>query len=355
MLIVGFILPLGRPPGSFPPINTAMKQKILVTRPTFPDVVDRLREYFDVTVNEGPRFTPEELHNALIGKDGALVSGGDRIDDLVLKGLSQLKAICVTAAGYNNIDVAALTRAAVIGTNSPGPADETVADFTWGLMIATARRLVEGSWSIAQGQWKESFPIRFFGVNLHGKTLGILGLGGIGQAIARRAVGFRMPVLYHNRRRLSTSIEEDCRVAYRTKEELLRESDFVVLAMPFNPGNYHLIGADELRLMKPSAMLFNIARGGLIDEAALATALQHGQLAAAGLDVFENEPAIFPGLIGLPNAVLTPHIAGGTEEAQHGLASLAADNLIAALGLGPQAGHPPSVFNPEVLGNSAAR
>jgi gluconate 2-dehydrogenase len=164
-----------------------------------------------------------------------------------------------------------------------------------------------------------------------------------------------MSVLYHNRRRLSTSIEEDCRVAYRTKEELLRESDFVVLAMPFTPENYHLIGADELRLMKPSAMLFNIARGGLIDEAALATALQHGQLAAAGLDVFENEPAIYPGLIGLPNAVLTPHIAGGTEEAQHGLAGLAADNLIAALGLGPQAGHPPSVFNPEVLRKSAPR
>ena len=134
-----------------------MKQRILVTRPTFSDVVGRLREHFDVTLNEGPRYTPEQLNAALHGMDGALVSGGDKIDDVVLKGLSQLKAVCVTAAGYNNIDAAALTRAGVLGTNSPGPADEAVADFTWGLMIATARRLVEASWSIAQGEWKESF------------------------------------------------------------------------------------------------------------------------------------------------------------------------------------------------------
>jgi gluconate 2-dehydrogenase len=327
-----------------------MKQKILITRPVFPDVVDRLREYFDITLNEGPRYTSEQLNAALQGMSGALVSGGDKIDDAVLKGLTRLKAVCVTAAGYNNIDVPALTRAGVIGTNSPGPADETVADFAWGLMIATARRMVESSRSVEQGQWKESFPIRFFGINLCDKTLGIMGMGRIGQAIARRAVGFRMPVIYYNRHRLATSIEEDCRASYRTKEDLLRQSDFVLLAMPYTPENYHLIGATELRLMKPSAMLFNIARGGLIDEAALASAIQRQELAGAGLDVFENEPAIHPGLMGLSNVVLTPHIAGATVEAQHGLASLAADNLIAALGLGPQAGHPPSVFNPEVMG-----
>jgi gluconate 2-dehydrogenase len=326
-----------------------MKQKILITRPVFPDVVDRLREYFDITLNEGPRYTSEQLNAALQGMSGALVSGGDKIDDSVLKGLTQLKAVCVTAAGYNNIDAAALTRAGVIGTNSPGPADETVADFAWGLMIATARRMVEASRSVELGQWKESFPIRFFGTNLCDRTLGIMGMGRIGQAIARRAVGFRMSVIYYNRHRLSASIEEDCRASYRTKEDLLRQSDYVLLAMPYTPENYHLIGAAELRLMKPSAMLFNIARGGLIDEAALATAIQRQQLAGAGLDVFENEPAIHPGLMGLANVVLTPHIAGATVEAQHGLASLAADNLIAALGLGPQAGHPPSVFNPEVL------
>jgi gluconate 2-dehydrogenase len=326
-----------------------MQQRILITRPTFPDVTDRLRKYFDVTINDGPRYTAEQLNVALQDMDGALVSGGDRIDDTVLRGLSRLKAVCVTAAGYNNVDVAALTRAGVLGTNSPGPADETVADFTWGLMIATARRLVEASWSIEKGEWKESFPIRFFGVNLCDKTLGILGMGGIGQAVARRAAGFRMPVIYNNRRQLAPEIEAECRATYRSKEQVLGEADYVVLAMPFNPQNYHLIGAAELKLMKPTAMLFNIARGGLIDEAALADALKRKALAGAGLDVFEHEPAIDPGLMGLPNAVLTPHIAGGTAETQQGLAAMAADNLITALTKGPQAVRRAAVFNPEVL------
>jgi len=326
-----------------------MKQKILITRPLFPDVVDRLREYFDVTINEGPRYTSAQLREALLDKRGVIVAGGEKIDDAVVAGLTELKALCVSAAGYNNVDVAALTRAGIIGTNSPGPADETVADFTWGLMIATARRLVEAAHWVEQGQWKGSAGSRFFGVNLCDKTLGIMGMGRIGQAIARRASGFRMRVVYHNRRRLDLSLEEECRATLRSKEELLREADFIVLAMPFSPENYHLIGAAELAMMQPSAMLFNIARGGLIDEAALAAALREQRLAAAGLDVFEGEPAIHPGLMGLSNVILTPHIAGGTAEAQHGLASLAADNLIAALGFGPQAGHPPSVFNPEVL------
>lgn len=300
-------------------------------------------------MNEGPRYTGEQLHEALQGMSGAIVAGAETIDDQVVQGLPELRAICVSAAGYNNVDVGALTRAGIIGTNSPGPADETVADFTWGLMIGTARRIVEAAQWVGEGQWKAPAGGRWFGVNLCGKTLGIMGMGRIGAAIARRAAGFRMTVLYHNRRRLEAGLEEECRAAYRTKTELLEQSDFVVLAMPLTPENYHLIGAAELNLMRPSAMLFNIARGGLIDEAALGAALRTGALAGAGLDVFEAEPAIDPSLIGLPNVVLTPHIAGGTAAAQHGLAEMAADNLIAALGLGPQAGRPPSVFNPEVL------
>ena len=326
-----------------------MKQKILITRPLFPDVVDRLREYFDVTVNEGPRYNTEELHEALKGMSGAVIAGGEKIDEAVVAGLPELKAIAVSAAGYNNVDVAALTRAGIIGTNSPGPADETVADFAWGLMIATARHIVEAAHWVEQGQWKGQAGSRYFGTNLCDKTLGIIGMGRIGQAIARRAIGFRMTVLYHNRRRLDAGLEADCRAVYRSKVELLQQSDFVILAMPLTPENYHLIAAAELGLMRPGALLFNIARGGLIDEEALALALQKKKIAGAGLDVFEAEPAIYPGLLGLPNVVLTPHIAGGTAEAQHGLASMAADNLIAALGLGPQAGKPPSVFNPEVM------
>lgn len=329
-----------------------MKQRILITRPLFPDVVDRLREYFDVTINEGPRFSSAELHEALRGMSGAIVAGGEKINDEVIAGLPALKAICVSAAGYNNVDVAALTRAGIIGTNAPGPADETVADFTWGLMIATARRIVEAAQWVEQGQWKGAAGSRYFGVNLCDRTLGILGMGRIGAAVARRAIGFRMPVLYHNRRRLNAGLEAECRAVYCSKEEVLERSDFVLLAMPRTPDNYHFIGAAELRLMRPTAMLFNIARGGLIDEEALAAALQEKRLAGAGLDVFEEEPVVHPGLMGLSNVVLTPHIAGGTAEAQHGLASLAADNLIAALGFGPQAGKPRSVFNPEVVQGS---
>lgn len=326
-----------------------MKQKILITRPLFPDVVDRLRGYFDVTINEGPRYKGEELRAALLDMDGAIVAGGERIDDPVVQGLPRLKAICVSAAGYNNVDVASLTRAGIIGTNSPGPADETVADFTWGLMIATARRLVEAAHWVEQGQWKSSVGSRWYGANLCDKTLGIMGMGRIGQAIARRAVGFRMKVIYHNRRRVDAAIEAEVRAEYRSKEEFLREADFMVLAMPYTAENYHLIGAPELQLMRSSAMLFNIARGGLIDEVALAAALKDNRIAGAGLDVFEGEPAVYAGLMGLPNAVLTPHIAGGTAEAQHGLASVAADNLIAALGMGPNPGKLEGWFNPEVI------
>jgi gluconate 2-dehydrogenase len=326
-----------------------MKQKILITRPIFPDLIDRLRQYFDVTVNEGPRYTPEQLHEALYDKEGVIIAGGEKIDSRILEGLTRLKALCVSAAGYNNIEVEALTRAGVIGTNSPGPADETVADFAWGLMIATARKLVEAAYWVEQGQWKTSAGTRFFGTNLCDGTLGIIGMGRIGRAIARRAVGFRTKVLYYNRRRLDTAIEQECRATYASKEALLQQADFVLLALPYTAGNRHIIGTEELRLMRPSAMLFNIARGGLIDEEALARALKDQQIAAAGLDVFEGEPSIHPGLIGLPNAVLTPHIAGGTAAAQYGLTSMAADNLIALLGPGPQAAHPGSIFNPEVL------
>jgi lactate dehydrogenase-like 2-hydroxyacid dehydrogenase len=326
-----------------------MRLKILITRPIFPDVVELTRKYFDVEVNEGARYTADGLKAALKDKDGVMLAGGEKINADTLEGNTRLKAICVSAAGFNNLDIAAITRAGIIATNSPGPADETVADYTWGLMISTARRLAEGDRWIRGGNWKGSAGSSFFGTNLCDKTLGIIGMGRIGQAIARRAIGFRMKVLYFNRRPLDPTIEEECQAAYAAKEELLSKSDFVVLALPLNPGNYHIIGEKELQSMRSTAMLFNIARGGLIDEPALAKALRAQTIAAAGLDVFEGEPAVDPALLGLPNIVLTPHIAGGTWEAQHGLAQLAAENLAAALGLGPNAGNPPSIINPEVL------
>ena len=326
-----------------------MRQKILVTRPIFPDVIERVRQYFDVTVNEGARYDGAQLHAALAGMNGVLLAGGERIDAAVLDGLSALRVICVTAAGYNNVNVDDCTRAGVMVTNSPGPADETVADFAWGLMLATARRIAEGDRFIRAGEWKGSANSRFFGVNLCDKTLGIVGMGRIGQAIARRGIGFRMKTLYYNRRRVDASIEEECKASYVSKEELLRRSDFVMLALPLTGANYHTIGAAELALMPSSAMLFNIARGGLIDEQALADALAARRIAAAGLDVFEGEPKFLPVLAELDNLLMTPHIGGGTYDTQHGLADMAATNLIAALGLGPDAGKPPAILNPEVL------
>jgi lactate dehydrogenase-like 2-hydroxyacid dehydrogenase len=186
-------------------------------------------------------------------------------------------------------------------------------------------------------------------MDVHNKTLGIIGMGQIGEAIAKRAPGFNVHVVYHNRHRLDASIEHEYKATYKTKEALLSESDYIVLSLPFTKSNYHIIGAKELALMKPSSVLINIARGGLIDETALAESLQQKKIAGAALDVFEEEPKIHPGLLDLPNVILTPHIAGATLRAQHGLASVGADNLIAALGHGPHAFHPLAIINPEVL------
>ena len=326
-----------------------MKEKILITRPIFEDVVKYLEGYFEIELNRGPKYSADQLAEALRGKDAVLVAGGEKIDADLLTKVHDLKAVCVTAAGYNNIDVEALTRAGIIATNSPGPADETVADFAWGLMIAVARRLVEAEHWVKEGQWKASAGSRFFGTDVYGKTLGIIGMGRIGRAIARRAVGFRMRTLYHNRRQLEKELEQECKASFVSKEALLTESDFVILSLPFTKENRHIIAAEDLARMKPTAFLVNIARGGLIDEAALAAALQQNQIAGAGLDVFEQEPVIYPALMGLPNVVLCPHIAGATERAQHGLVMMGAENLVAALGHGPHAFDPPGILNPVVL------
>jgi len=315
----------------------------------FTDVVEYLKEYFEVRVNEGPKFTSAGLKEALGEMTGVMLAGGEKIDAELLQGLKGLRAICVSAAGFNNLDVDAITQAGIIATNSPGPADDTVADFAWGSMIAIARRLAEAEHWVSDGHWKGSAGSRFFGTDIYGKTLGIIGMGRIGRAIARRAIGFRMRTLYHNRRQLDSLLEEESQASFVTKKQLLTESDFIVLALPYSKDNHHVIGPGDLSQMKPSAFLVNIARGGLIDEAALADALKNNQIAGAALDVFEKEPVIYEGLTGLSNVILTPHIAGATEKAQHGLAMMAAENLVAALGQGPRAGRPAAILNPEVL------
>lgn len=326
------------------------RQRVWISRPVFSETVSKLEEYFDVVMELVDRKrSAAELKTALADFDGAMLGGSDHVDAAVIEGNRRLKAIANLGVGYNNLDIDALSRAGVLAANTPDVLDESVADYGWALMMAAARRVGAAERWLRAGQWQGMRFDDWLGMDIHGKTLGILGMGRIGQAMARRAAGFGMPVIYHNRRRVSVDIEQACKARYVEKEMLLRESDHLILVLPFTPENRHSIGVAELALMKPQAVLVNIARGGIVDDAALAAALREGRLAAAGLDVFEGEPAVHPDLLTLENAVLSPHLGSATEETRRAMATLAADNLIAALGCGPQAGHPPSPINPEVL------
>ncbi|HEY0856502.1 MAG TPA: D-glycerate dehydrogenase [Albitalea sp.] len=328
-----------------------MKPSVLVARAVFPEVVERLRQYFEVEDNPGDEvFDKPELIRRLRGKSGAFTTGSVVIDADVLDANPQLKVVANMAVGYNNFDVPACTARGVLCTNTPDVLTETTADFGFALMMAAARRITESEHYLRRGEWRKWFYDQFTGSDIHGATLGVLGMGRIGQAIARRgALGFGMRVIYHNRSCLSADIESQCRATYVDKERLLRESDHLVIVMPYSPAAHHAIGEAELALMKPTATLTNIARGGIVDDAALARALADKRIAAAGLDVFEGEPAVHPDLLKVPNVVLTPHIASATVATRRAMAELAADNLIAGLGFGPNAGRPPTPLNPDVL------
>jgi gluconate 2-dehydrogenase len=328
-----------------------MPDRVLVARAAFPDIVDRLRAHFDVEDNpDDTVWTPAQLIERLQGKRGAVTTGSERIDAAVLAACPELEAVCNMAVGYNNIDVDACTARGVIVTNTPDVLTETTADFGFALMMATARRIAESEHFLRRGEWTKWRYDMFTGTDVHGATLGILGMGRIGQAIARRgALGFGMRVTYHNRSRLGADVEAACRASWVDKDTLLREADHLVIVVPYSAASHHAIGAAELALMKPTATLTNIARGGVVDDAALARALRERRIAAAGLDVFEGEPKVHPDLLDVPNVVLTPHIASASVATRRAMASLAVDNLIAALGRGPSAGKPPTPVNPEVL------
>ena len=319
-------------------------QAVLVARAAFPDIVDRLREHFEVDDNPEDRvLSKTELIARLQGKAGIFATGSERIDAEVLAACPQLRAVCNMAVGYNNIDVPVCRTRGIVVTNTPDVLTETTADFGFALMMAAARRMAESEHSLRRGEWTKWSYDQFTGPDVHGATLGILGMGRIGQAIARRgALGFGMPVIYHNRSPLAPAIEQALNARYVDKTTLLREADHLVLVVPYSAASHHAIGAAELALMKPTATLTNIARGGVVDDAALAQALKEYRIAAAGLDVFEGEPKVHPGLLAVPNVVLTPHIASASVATRRAMASLAVDNLIAALGCGPNAGHPPT-------------
>ena len=313
--------------------STSSKPRILVTRAIFPQVIDRLAAHFEVEANPADDLWDRaELLRRLQGKVGVFTTGVERMDAALLAQCPELKICANMTVGYNNFDLDAMTAAGVLGTNAPDVLTETTADFGFALLMATARRVTESEHFLRAGQWTRWSYDMFSGAEVHGSTLGILGMGRIGQAIARRgALGFGMQVIYHNRSPLSAALEQECKARYVSKQELLATADHLVLVVPYSAASHHSIGAPELTLMKPTATLINIARGGIVDDAALAQALKNRVIAAAGLDVFEGEPSVHPDLLTVPNVVLTPHIASATEGTRRAMADLAVDNLVGYL------------------------
>ena len=320
-----------------------MRPRVWVSQPLFDDLIARLNEHCDVSATtEVTQHTPREIAHALREVDGALITLNEGIGPQQIENAARLRAVANVGVGYNNLDIPALHAAGIVATNTPDVLTETTADFGFALMMAAARRMTESERWLRDGHWHQWSFQTMLGADLHGSTLGILGMGRIGQGIARRASGFNMKVLYHNRSRLPEATERELRASYVSFDGLLQQADHVLLVLPYSAQSHHLIDARALLQMKPTATLVNIARGGIVDENALADALAGGKLAAAGLDVFEGEPAINPRLLALRNVVLTPHIASGSLATRRAMVLLAVDNLIAALGHGPHAGAPPN-------------
>jgi glyoxylate/hydroxypyruvate/2-ketogluconate reductase len=323
-----------------------MKPFVLISHAVFQETLDRLAPHFEVEANQGNvMWSREEFTAKLQGKVG-LLTGTQRIDAALLAACPQLKICANMAVGYNNFDLPTMTAAGVIGTNTPDVLTEATADMGFALLMATARRVSEGEAYLRGGHWKGMRFDMLLGADIHGATLGILGMGRIGRAVAKRgAHGFGMNVIYHNRSRLAPELEQEVKARYVSKQELFKQADHVVLVLPYTPENHHTVGAAEIALMKPTATLVNIGRGGLVDEDALAAALSAQKILGAGLDVYEGEPAVNPALTALKNVVLTPHIGSATTATRHAMANLAADNLIAYLTQGKAM----TVLNPEAL------
>jgi glyoxylate reductase len=279
-------------------------------------------------------------------KEGMICLVTDRIDARVLEAGPALKVVANVAAGYDNIDVHAATQRGIVVTNTPGAVTEATADLTWGLLLSIARRIPEGDRYVRAGKWKEWKLLHMLGHDVYHQTLGIIGMGRIGQAVARRARGFEMRLLYHNRHRLEAAVEAELRATWVDMPTLLQQSDFVSVHVPLTAETTYRISDAELRMMRPSAYLLNTARGAVIDEAALIRALQQGWIAGAGLDVFEHEPQVPQALLELENVVLVPHIGSASVATRTKMAVMAAENLLAAL----RGERPPYVVNPEVYG-----
>jgi glyoxylate reductase len=323
-----------------------VEPSVLVTRRIFEESLATLAANCQVESNQKDSpFDPKRLLQKLKGKDGAITLLTDIISDDVLARSPQLRIVSNVAVGYNNIDVAAATRRGVMVTNTPGVLDDTTADFTWCLILAASRGLIQADKTFRSGKWKGWGLMQFLGHDVYGKTLGICGLGRIGRGVARRARGFDMRILYTDVERAPADVEREACAVFVDKKTLLQESDIVTLHVPLFPETRHYIGAPELALMKKTAILVNAARGPVVDEKALVKALTQGRIAAAGLDVYEKEPAPAPGLTKLPNTVLAPHIASASVETRRKMSNMAVANCIAGL-IGRR---PANLLNPEVL------
>ena len=323
--------------------------KVLITNRFPEDAIQRISASHEVSGHfQDSPMDRRQLLEDVAQCHGLLCTISNVVDRAVLDQAPDLKIVANYGVGYNNIDVDAATRRGILVTNTPGVLTNATADLAMALILSLGRRVVEGDRRVRQGQFRYWPLFQFLGHEISGKTLGIIGLGRIGQAVARRANGFAMPLIYYNRHRLDADQEQSLGATYVSLEQLLAQADIVSLHVPLTPETHHLIGARELDRMKPGAYLINTARGAVVDEKALLAALQDKKIAGAGLDVYEDEPNLTPGLVDLDNVVLLPHVGSATVETRHRMATLAVDNLLAGL-----AGQkPPNCVNPEVLAKS---
>jgi lactate dehydrogenase-like 2-hydroxyacid dehydrogenase len=322
------------------------RPKVLITQKIFDEAVALVKKHFEVDYNPSDvPLPPPVLIKRLQEKKGAITLLTDQIDETLLSQCPDLKIVSNVAVGYNNIDVEACTRRGVMVTNTPEVLDDTTADFTWTLILGTARRLVEADTFLRSSRWRGWGLMDFLGHDVHHKVLGICGLGRIGQGVARRARGFEMKILYTDAVRAAPSIEEALGAQFAEKKVLLAQSDFVTLHVPLTPQTTHYISTAELELMKPSSILINASRGPVIDEKALVKALQNGTIAGAGMDVYEKEPQVEPALVGMTNVVLAPHIASASGETRLRMATMAAENMVAGL----MGRRPPNLVNEKVF------
>jgi glyoxylate reductase len=329
--------------------ETAMRPSVLVTRALPGEALERLKLVAEVDINtEDRELSREELKARIHNKQAVISLLVNPMDKEMMDAAPNLQVIANYAVGYNNIDVAEATKRGIVVTNTPDVLTDATADMTWALLLGIARRVPEGDLFMREGRFAGWYPTLLLGGSVTGKTMGIIGIGRIGQAVAERAYGFNMPILYHNRRRLAPEIEKKLSASYVSLEELLERSDFVSIHSPYSAETHHLIGERQLKLMKRTAYLINTSRGPLVDEHALVAALRDQLIAGAGLDVFEREPEMEPGLADLPNVVLAPHVGSATVETRVAMTELVVDNVIAVL----QGGTPPTPVNPEAIRKS---